>query len=370
MTTPYHRPLRRTRTPQARAIAIARPHTNGADTPYLLLVLGLTLLVLLAFALPRAHAAPMDVTVSILPQKYFVERIGGDMVRVNVMVPPGADPHSYEPKPSQMQALSRSAFYFAIGAPFEKAWLPRMTAAGGKNLNVVHMEKGVTLLPMAEHDEHGQDTAHKGDRNARAATADATKGNAAHTTAAARQEGSAHADTHQAGNDAPAHAGDPHVWLSPALVKFMCLSVRDALVKADPAHAPVYRANYNAFADAIDALDARLAEQLSTLPENRRSFLVFHPSWSYFAHNYELQEVAIEVEGREPGPRQMKRIIDFAKAEKVGTIFIQPQFSRKAAQAIAREVGATLVEADPLAEDWAANLERVAQGLHKALAPR
>ncbi len=291
---------------------------------------------------PASAAAAVRVAVSILPQKYFIQRIAGDLAEVTVLVPPGADPHTYEPKPSQMRGLADARLYMTIGVPFEKAWLDRITAAGGKDMTLVRLEKGIDLLPQDEHfldDDHGHDADHK----------DAG---------------------HDAGSAVGHHdheGGDPHIWLSPALVKMMAGSIKAALVKADPAHAPLYRANHDAFVRELDELDLHINGLFENVPENRRRFMVFHPAWSYFAHNYNLREVAIEVEGREPGPKQLTRIVEFAKKEKIEAIFVQPQFSRRGAETIARNVGAKLIEADPLAEDWAANIRRVAETMAQIL---
>lgn len=303
---------------------------------------------------PASAAAAVQVAVSILPQKYFIQRIAGDLAEVTVMVPPGADPHTYEPKPSQMRGVAGAKLYMTVGVPFEKAWLERITAAGGKDMTLVRLEKGIDLLPQ---DEHVLDEAHGPD-----ATPDA------------KQDPKHDADHKEAGHDAEAaeghhdhEGGDPHIWLSPALVKMMAGSIKAALVKADPAHAPLYRANHDAFVRELDELDLHINGLFENVPENRRRFMVFHPAWSYFAHNYNLREIAIEVEGREPGPRQLTRIVEFAKKEKIEAIFVQPQFSKRGAETIARNVGATLIEADPLAEDWAANIRRVAETMAKTL---
>lgn len=308
-----------------------------------LAVLALALcLTMVTPVIASAADAPLQISVSIPPQKYFVERIGGDLVRTTVMVPPGADPHTYEPKPSQLRGLSGSRIYFSIGAPFEDAWLARIVAAAGPSLSVVPMHKGVTLLPAAA---------------------------PLHSDEAEHAEGKEHHEDHHAHADGHGHdhgTTDPHVWLSPMLVRHMSLAIRDALAKADPAHAATYRANYDRFAADIDAMDKKFADLFAALPQDRRRFLVFHPSWNYFAHNYGLTELSIEVEGREPSPRQLRAIIDLARRERITTIFVQPQFSRRAAQTIATEIGARLVDADPLAEDWAANLERTAKALAQA----
>lgn len=316
---------------------------SSAHALGVLAVLALALcLTMVTPVIVSAADAPLQISVSIPPQKYFVERIGGDLVRTTVMVPPGADPHTYEPKPSQLRGLSGSRIYFSIGAPFEDAWLARIVAAAGPSLSVVPMHKGVTLLPAAA---------------------------PLHNDEAEHAEGKEHHEDHHAHADGHGHdhgTTDPHVWLSPMLVRHMSLAIRDALAKADPAHAATYRANYDRFAADIDAMDKKFADLFAALPQDRRRFLVFHPSWNYFAHNYGLTELSIEVEGREPSPRQLRAIIDLARRERITTIFVQPQFSRRAAQTIATEIGARLVDADPLAEDWAANLERTAKALAQA----
>jgi len=314
---------------------------------------------------PASATAAVQVAVSILPQKYFVQRIAGDLAEVTVMVPPGADPHTYEPKPSQMRGLASAKLYMTIGVPFEKAWLDRITAAGGKDMTLVRLEKGIDLLPEEEHapaEEHAMDEDHDHDGD--------HDHDAMHDH---DHDGDHDADhDHHDGEAAEGHhhhheGGDPHIWLSPALVKVLAGSIKAALVKADPAHAALYRANHDAFVRELDDLDLHINGLFENVPENRRRFMVFHPAWSYFAHNYNLREVAIEVEGREPGPKQLTRIVEFAKKEKIETIFVQPQFSKRGAETIARNVGATLIEADPLAEDWAANIRRVAEAMAKTL---
>ncbi|WMW65650.1 metal ABC transporter solute-binding protein, Zn/Mn family [Nitratidesulfovibrio liaohensis] len=304
---------------------------------------------------PASAAAAVQVAVSILPQKYFIQRIAGDLAEVTVMVPPGADPHTYEPKPSQMRGLADAKLYMTIGVPFEQSWLDRIMAAGGKDMTVVRPEKGIDLLPQ---DEHVLDEGHEGGQGAGHKDASAAAPNTSH-------------DDHD-GEAAEAHhhdheGGDPHIWLSPALVKMMAGSIKAVLVKADPAHAAVYRANHEAFVRELDELDLHINGLFENVPENRRRFMVFHPAWSYFAHNYNLREVAVEVEGREPGPVQLTRIVEFARKEKIEALFVQPQFSKRGAETIARNVGARLIEADPLAEDWAANIRRVAEAMAQTL---
>ncbi len=147
------------------------------------------------------------------------------------------------------------------------------------------------------------------------------------------------------------------------LVRDMLSDMARELGKLMPEYAGEFRANAKAFAAELEELDSRLAERFSEFPREKRVFLTFHPSWRYFAHNYELTELAIEVEGKEPGPQSMKTIIDAAKAYGIRTIFIEPQFPKTAAQAIADNIGAKVAVADPLAENLSALYEDMANKL-------
>lgn len=295
-----------------------------------------------------AQAAKLPVVVSIVPLQYFVERIGGEFVDVSVMVQPGASPATYEPKPRQMAALSGAQLYFAIGVPFEKAWMPRIQAANPA-MKVVNVDKGIHKLPMAEHH-------HEGEVGHEPAGHDEAKHEDAHGHG---QEAPGH-DMHE-GHD---HGGlDPHVWLSPMLMKHMADIVRKELCRADAAHAPIFRTNYAALEKEIDALDRELMDVFEAIPQEKRVFMVFHPSWGYFAMNYSLKQVPIEYEGKEPTPRILKELMEEAAKLNIRTIFVQPQFARKSAEAIATHIKGTVVVADPLAYDWFANLRDVAKNL-------
>lgn len=284
------------------------------------------ILALLAFVLigVASQAAPLKVAVSVGPQKYFVEKLAGPLAQVFVMVSPGADPHTFEPKASQMTQVAGARLYFAQGVEFEQIWLPRL-AKTNQALTVVNANAGIDLLPMEDHDhDHG-------------------KGKAA--------------------NDEK--ETDPHTWTSPRLAKIQAANMAKALTEADPANAPAYAANLAALQGEMDALDASIKDSLKGLPENA-SFVVFHPAWAYFARDYGLRELAIEVGGREPGPRQLQTMVAEARDKGVKVVFVQPQFSRKAAQTLADSIGASLAVADDLAADWPANLLAVAKAFKEA----
>jgi zinc transport system substrate-binding protein len=274
----------------------------------------LALVLLLTTALPAA-AGP-SAFVSIQPQKYFVERIGGDAVDVKVMVAPGAHPAVYEPSPRQMAALSRADLYFAAGVPFEDAWLKKIRAAN-PDLKIVHTDAWIQKQPI--------------DRN-----------------------GSTEADHgHDHGNK------DPHIWLSPPLVMIQARHILAALSRTDPENADTYEANGQKFISELAQLDTRLRQMFAQHSGGRR-FLVFHPSWSYFADAYGLEQIPVEISGKAPKAAELQRLITLARKNDIQTVLIQPQVSSKSAETIARAIDGQVVSADPLAENWPENLVEVA----------
>lgn len=300
------------------------------------------LLMLLAgifFAWSTPAAAKPLVAVSIAPQAYFLKQIAGDRVDVLVMVPSGADAHTYEPRPRQLADLGKAAVYFAVGMDFEKAWLPRFQTANPK-MAIVETDAGIEKMPMVAHGDDDHDQA-------------ASKGHGA-------QDGEGH--HHEAGEP------DPHVWLSPKLAKILAASMRDALAKADPAGAADYAAGYDRFAASCDALAADIQAQFAGLPPGEHKFMVFHPSWGYFARDFGLTQEPIEALGREPGPKALAALVREAKKDGVSVIFVQPQMSARQAQTIAQAIGGTVAPLDPLAEDWADNLKKAAAALRQGMA--
>ncbi len=278
-----------------------------------------------------AAAAPVKAFVSIAPQKYFVERIGGDRVEVSVLVAPGADPHTYEPKPRQMSELARAGVYFAVGVDFEKAWMKKI-AATNPQLRIVSTDEGIAKTAGTGH-PHG----HAGGPND-------TRARTAH------------------GHE---RSADPHVWLSPPLVKIQAHHIARALSEVDPAHRAIYEENLAAFGREVENLDAELKALFAASQGTR--FMVVHPSWGYFAQAYGLEQVAVEIEGKDPKPAQLQELIRRARADGIRVVFAQPQFSAKSAEMIAREIGGGVIAADPLAADWAANLRAVALKFQAAL---
>lgn len=287
-----------------------------------------TLLLLLA-GLAACRSAPepgtgrLRVAVSVPPQAYFVERIGGGRVDVTVMIPPGYSEVDFPLTPRAAAALSQAQLYVAVGHPsfeYERQYI-RPFLARLPRIRVVDMSRGVRPLEGGGH-EH------------------------------------AHGDVHG--------GGDPHVWVAPETVRVAAGNIARGLEEIDPTHAAEYQANLQSFLAEIDRLDRDLRALLAG-PPSSRTFMVYHPSWGYFAREYGLEQIAIEAEGKEPSAARLIQLIDRARHERVKVLFVQAGFPRKSAQVVADEIGGRLVPADPLERDWPANLRRVAAALHEAI---
>jgi len=273
--------------------------------------------------------------VSIAPQEFFVRKISGDLFEVSIMVAPGADAHTFEPKPRQMVALSKARIYFAIGVEFEKAWLDRFQAVN-RNLKIVHTQNGIKKIPISALGYH--------EKNSNPNQASVQNDH---------------------GQDPSRNGLDPHIWLSPPLVKILARNIRDALQEVDSAHGSVYEANYQMFIAELDKLDAELRSTFKG--QEGLGFMVYHPSWGYFAHTYQLKQIPVEIEGKAPKPAQLQELITHAKKHDIRVVFVQPQFSARSAELIAREIGGQVAFVDPLAMNWADNLREVALKFKKAL---
>ncbi len=315
-----------------------------------------TLLALLLIATVFGAAAPLyadpkpTVFVSILPQKFFVQQVSGDLVDVEVMVPPGASPHTYEPKPSQMRKMAEARAFFTIGIALEEAWLERITKIN-PDMSVVHTEAGIEKLAMSGHHHHEGDGDHQEEHQ--------EEHHEDH-----KENDTAEARAHE--HDQHGEGGlDPHIWLSPELVKRQADVIGSSIENLDPEHAATYHANAQKFMERIDELDAQLRSILES--KKGMKFMVFHPSWGYFAESYGLEQVPVEIEGKSPKPAHLKKLIELARREQISVIFAQPQFSKKSAEVIAREIGAQVVLIDPLGEDWFANMKAVADKMAAAV---
>jgi zinc transport system substrate-binding protein len=262
------------------------------------------------------------ISVSILPQKYLVQRITGDLFNVAVMVPPGHSPESYEPTSLQMREISRSLVYFRTGyIPFETSQLDRI-AAVNPSMRVVDTSADIDII-RSEPEEHEKDEHHH-------------------------------------------HGGiDPHLWLSARNMKIAARTMLAALMEADPVHSAVFRENHKKLEEDIDRLDAELSAKLK--PLRGKSFLCFHPAWTYFARDYGLRQISIEFEGKDPSPAHVKKVIDHAGRENIRAIFVQREFPAALAGALAKDIRGRVVQMDPLSADWLENMRAMGDAFFSEL---
>jgi zinc transport system substrate-binding protein len=259
------------------------------------------------------------ITVSIAPFKYFVEAIGGNDFIVNTMVPPGANPHIYEPFPKQIYMLRKSAGYVSNGyLGFEMTWLDRFYDT---NRDMKRLSLSSKIEPLGSH--HHKEGDH-------------------------------------------VEGADPHYWVSPRCAMIMASSVRDFLCELSPDSKQKYDTNYQTLLSQIKELDKRAADLFSGV--RGKSFMIFHPNLGYLARDYGLEEISVEYEGKEPPPSRMKELIDRARNERIKTIFVQREYDTKNAGAIAGEIGARIMIIDPLAEDWLGSTSQIIDAVYKSLA--
>lgn len=259
------------------------------------------------------------IAVTILPQKYFVQKIAGDLVDVQVLVPPGASPELYSLMPSQMTSLSGTLAWIGIGkVGFEEGWVDKIQES---NPNLKYFDSSVKADWIAgEEEEHG-DHVHL-------------------------------------------HGVDPHIWSSPAEVKKIARESCKALVAVLPEYKTQFTENLAAFEKEIDILDAELKSTFDRLPSKK--FLIFHPALTYLARDYGLEQIAMELDGKEPSPRHLKELAEMAKNENIKAIFVQKEFNMDNARQMAKEIGGEVIQVDPLNENWADELRSIAQKIAKA----
>lgn len=277
----------------------------------------------------------LDVVVSIAPQKYFVQRIGGDRVHVIVMVKPEENHETYEPAPRQLAEVSRSRLYFRIGIPFEAALIEKIASAN-RELKIVDTRQGVPARKIESFSM--------------------IRGLLPEDHSGSPKPGGGHG--HQG-------EGDPHIWLDPRFVKIQAYTILKELQALDPGSGGYFQGNHDAFVRDLDAVDAEIARMLAGLKQ--RKMVVFHPAWGYFTDRYGLLQIPIEFEGKEPGQKELAFIIEFMKKEKIRALFIQKQFNTKSALTIADAVGAQAVPIDHMSMDYLENLKNIARAIRANL---
>ena len=253
----------------------------------------------------------LDVVVTLIPFADFVRQVGGDKVNVDVMVPPGANPHSYEPTPSQMISLSNTEVYVQVGSgiEFEIIWMEKMIEQNPE-MSLINCSTGIDLITSADPDEPGM---------------------------------------------------DPHVWTSPINAKIIVQNILDGLIAIDPDNEAYYRSNAESYLAQLDQLNTYIHNKIDDY--TNRHFLIYHPSFGYFSSEYGVEQIAIEREGKEPTPQVLQNCIDLAKQYDLNYVFIEPQFIRQYAETIANAIGAETVTMNDLPEHYISNMESVADAL-------
>ncbi len=281
---------------------------------YFALRIGIQLLVILslciAFPACSQKDTPTDkihIVVSILPLAEFTEKIGGNKVDVSVMIPPGASPHSYEPTPGQFAKLGKAQLYVKVGAPidFELVWLDKILAVN-QDLLLCNASQSVQFIK-----------------------------------------------------------GDPHIWLSPHNAAIMVGNIYDALIKIDPDNQMFYNKNRKQYIKELDNLDNDIVRLLRE--KKGRNFMVFHPAWGYFASAYDLKQISVENQGKEPTAKGILHLIEQAKTNDIKVVFASPQFNTKSAEVIAKEIQGQVILIDPLEKEYITNLKKIASILDQAM---
>ncbi|EAI4449465.1 metal ABC transporter solute-binding protein, Zn/Mn family [Campylobacter lari] len=276
------------------------------------------LLLLLSCAL--AFSKPI-VSVSIPPQAFFVEKIAKDSVEINILISPNSNEHNVEFKPMMIKNLEKSKIYFLADLELEKI-LENKFKNTLKNVKIVNINDGISLLENDETDEHEH-------------------------------------DEHEHGKN------DPHTWLDPVLVKIQAQNIYKALSQTFPQNKDFYAKNLENFLKELDDLNSVIKTNLQDI--KHREFIVYHPSWNYLAKRYNLIQIPVEIDGKEPKIQDLQKLIKIAKEKNIKVIFVQPGFSENSAKVLSKELNAKIVFIDHLAKDWDKELLKTIQALKMAL---
>ena len=290
----------------------------------------LTMVALLAISCQQGDKKGTEkptVSVSLVPQKYWVDKLSGNAVEVNVLVVSGANHSTYEPTPEQMRKISASSLYFRIGhIDFEYAWISKMQNANPK-MKVIDLSKdfnlGDVVAVPCNHD-HGDGDHHH-----------------AHSSV------------------------DPHIWLNPPMVRDMISVIARELRLLLPAEADSIRIREKQFIKEIDSLDRHITNQLRDI--KNRKVLLFHPALTWYAVNYGLEQIVVEVDGKEPSASKMKEIIETVRKENIKVVMLQAEFSSDRAESIAKETGSEVVQIYPMAYDWIDNMYKLTDVIEHSL---
>jgi len=278
---------------------------------------GLSILVVIALAAllcgcispEELPSGKINVVTTIAPQRELIKSVGKDFVNITVLVPPGAEPHTFEPTPSQMRAVADADLYIMNGAGLE-FWMDRLLQVN-KKMVVVDTSKGIDLV-------------------------------------------------WESGGEA-----DPHIWLSLRNAVVQLDNIYQGLVQVDPANRDFYLKNKEEYVQKLQSLDAELNQSFSNA--HRKIFVVHHPAWTYFARDYNLDQVPLMENEKEPGPKYLGEVIELARKNNITSVFVEPEFNPKAAEVIAKEMNASIIDLDPLAENYLENMRHAGKKIAESL---
>lgn len=290
-------------------------------------ILSLSIVTLLIILAVPAFGSLLTIYVSIPPQQWLIKAIAGKLATTEILLGTGQDPHTFEPTPRQIAGLSKAELYFTIGMPFENH-LSMKLGQTNSNLKIVDTSQGTHKISDEEHSS------------------------------------AAHSDAH----DSSHNDLDPHIWLSPVNLITIAANMTESMVETDPANKEAYEKNYTILKQRLLELHEKIKIRLA--PYEGAQFFVFHPAFSYFADEYHLHQVPVEIEGRSPSPKQLFKIVSQARSQNIRVLFIQPQFDPNSAKVVAQAIDGTVVALDPLAEDIIVNLETMANAIAESLKNR
>lgn len=281
----------------------------------------LAMLVVAMAACSVFAADKLVIAVSVAPYANILQSIGGSEVEVVVMVPAGANPHTYEPRPDVLKRFAKAQYYFSDGSGMDKAWLPRFKGVN-KNIQIVDISKSVSWMQEIDH--------------------------------------------HHAGKHEEHPEIDPHIWTSPRQASMVAFNMRFALSKIRPEKDSYFVMNHATFVRKLDNVEGQLKDAVREVPGKNRAFIVFHPSYGYLARDYGLTQYTVEVKGKEPKPKDLQKLIEEGKKHGVHLVFVQPQFSTRASETIAKELNAKVQTTDPLAYDFLSNTLTLVESIKDA----
>jgi len=272
--------------------------------------------IILFFACSNKVQQENIITVTIEPQRYFLEQLVDTFFRVECMVPAGTSPETYDPAPAQMAKLARSKAYFCIGhIGFEEVWIDKLKQ---NHPQIPFFDNSTGISPVTSEHSHSSDDSHE-------------------------------------------HGVDPHTWSSPKAVRLIVQNMYQSLIEIDPENKERYAGNLQGLLDHIDVIDREITQILQN--SSQKAFIIYHPALTYFARDYGLTQYSIEAGGKEPSPEQLKTLIETAKEKGIKTVFVQQEFDRKNAESVAKETGCRLIAINPLSYDWGKEMLHIAQAL-------